>query len=127
MELTLEEIKLNSLTFQKGMLHPNRQDQFDTQIGHTVINLTDQSFSKDELELLNKGLSFSPSPHKHSIPDLWLDFKHFERTLSLKHFFHNQPKKPTDPLIKFKDKSKWKPPMLPLEIQQFTRLLKNSW
>ena len=58
MELTLEEIKLNSLTFQKGMLHPNRQDQFDTQIGHTVINLTDLSFSKDELELLNKGLSF---------------------------------------------------------------------
>ena len=103
------------------MLHPARQDQFETQIGHVLINLTDLTFTAEDIDLLNKGLSFSPSPTKHSVADLWLDFKRFERSLLLKHHFHNSPPKEMYPLYSFKEKSDWKPYPGPIEIQQLTR------
>lgn len=61
---SLTDIKLNCLTFTKGMLHTDRATQFEKQIGHTVINLTDLVFTTNELELFNKGLSFSHSPQR---------------------------------------------------------------
>ena len=98
MELTLQQIKQESISFPKGMLHPERTAQFVSQIGHIVINLTDLKFTDEDIDLLNMGLSFSPSPTKHSVADMWLDYKRFERTLLLKHHFHNSPPMEKDPL-----------------------------
>ena len=109
MNKSLSLIKEEAITFPKGMLTQSTQNKFDQQIGHSVVNLTDTKFTQTELELLNKGLSFSPSPTKHSLSTLWLDYKKFERSLILKQFFHNSPEKPMDPLYKFKEKSTWRP------------------
>ena len=64
MNISIEQIKEDALSFPKGMLHPSRTEQFKKQIGHNVINLTDIEFSDEEISLLNKGLTFSPSPKK---------------------------------------------------------------
>ena len=72
------------------------------------------------------GLSFSPSPTKHSVADLLLDFNRFERTLLLKHHFHNSTPKEMDPLNSFKEKSTWKPYPGPIEIKHLTRSFKQE-
>ena len=77
MELTLQQIKQESISFPKGMLHPERTAQFESQICHIVINLTDLKFTDEDIDLLNMGLSFSSSPTKHSVADMWLDYKRF--------------------------------------------------
>ena len=100
MEPTLEQIKNDSISLPKGICY--------TQIakinlnGHVLINITDLTFTAEDIDLLNKGLSFSPNPTKHSVADLWLDFKRFERSLLLKHHFHNSPPKEMYPLYSFK-------------------------
>ena len=44
------------------------------------------TFTDEDIDLLNMGISFSLSPTKHSVADLWLDFKRFERTLLYRSF-----------------------------------------
>ena len=78
MDKTIHQIKLVAKTLPKGMLQSSKETQLQKQIGHVVVNLTDLNFTDNEIELLNKGLSFSPSPKTHSVPQLWLDFKRYE-------------------------------------------------
>ena len=62
MEPTLEQIKNDSISLPKDMLLPDCKAQFESQIGHVLINLTDLIFTDEDIDFLNKGLSFSPSP-----------------------------------------------------------------
>ncbi len=131
MDISLEQIKLDALTFPIGMLHPSRTDQFKNQIGQTVINLTDINFNEDELDLLSKGLSFCPTPGAPIIPELWLEFKQFQRKLELKEFFwgnRNKKDNKTDKCHKdLQNKSDWRPTSKQIpEIGSLTRSAKMT-
>ena len=91
-----------------------------------VINLTDLTFTDEDIDLINMRLSSSPSSTKHSVADMWLDYQRFERTLILKHKFHNSQPMEKDPLYSFKENSTWKPYPGPIEIQQLTRSFKQE-
>lgn len=52
-------MKLEAKSLPKGMLQFSKETQFQLQIGHSVVHLTDLSFTENEIELLNKDL---PSP-----------------------------------------------------------------
>ena len=106
-------------------------------IGHTVINLSDETLSKAQVSALEKGLTFCPTPGPPNKAQIWLDFKEFHRRLSLKYHFyydnkHLQDLKEDELAIvdfmamnleecedpykdihkKFVDKSNWKPPRI---------------
>ena len=61
-------------------------------IGHTVINLSDESLSEAQVSALEKGLTFCPTPGPPNKSQIWLDFKDFYRRLSLKYHFYNGSK-----------------------------------
>ena len=125
MKRNIDQIKSEAKNFKKGILHPNRVKQFKSQIGQNVINLTDKTFSDEEMKLLNLGLTFSPTPNTHGISDLWLDYKKFQRSLQLKHHFRGQETKVLTAkeklFSKFRNKSEWKPTDMPLSIINLTK------
>ena len=49
-------MKLEAKSLPKGMLQFSKETQFQQQIGHSVVHLTDLSFTENEIELLNKDL-----------------------------------------------------------------------
>ena len=84
---TVELIKDQAKTFPPGILRPGQS--LDSQIGHTVINLSDITLSEAQTKVLEKGLTFCPSPrHEPDISKIWDDIKELQRKMELTRFFN---------------------------------------
>ena len=126
MAKSLDQVKKDAKSFPPGMLDPDRYDQLKKQIGNTIINLTDEIFTQEESQVLEKGLSFSPSPHHPTIPDIWLEFKDFQRKLEWRAYLHDKILPDNNYRYQaFKEKSKSRPPEQSNEIAQYTRVIKT--
>ena len=91
-----------------GILPPGKS--LDCQLGHSVVNLSNCLLSKSQVEVLQKGLTFCPTPTTPDIVKIWYDLDDFFRCLRLKrHFFEsdNDPERTPNP---FKNKSNWSSP-----------------
>ena len=72
--LSLEDIKIQASTFPPGILRPGQT--FDSHIGHTVINLSDITLTEAQTKVLEKGLTFCPSPlHQPDLSKIWNDVR----------------------------------------------------
>lgn len=54
-----------------------------------VINLSNRSLNEAEINLLSKGLKFTPTPNKSNPQDLTTDIKEYTRKLRLAEYFHS--------------------------------------
>jgi hypothetical protein len=109
--LPIETIKQNAQDFAPGILKKEDYEKFKNLIGKTVINLSDFPISKNQELVLEKGLTFCPSPGRPDYSEIWLDFKEFHRKLELK---------------KFTPKSNWRPPIPNKTLEAFYRAVKND-
>jgi hypothetical protein len=94
-----------------GILKEEDAEKFKTLIGKIVINLSDFKITEPQEKVLEKGLSFCPSPGRPDFSEIWLDFKEFHRKLELKKFFQDNSVEDTLEIQKkFTSKSQWRPP-----------------
>jgi hypothetical protein len=125
--LPLDIIKQNTIDYDPGILKKEDQEKFRNLIGKIVINLSDVEISTEQEKVLEKGLTFCPSPGRPDYSQIWLDFKGFHRKLELKKFFSDNP---TDeiPQIqrKFTPKSNWRPPVPNKTLETFYRAVNND-
>ena len=87
----------------------NINAQFEANKNH-IKNLSNKDLTKDQINLLAKGLKFIPTPvtnEKQIQLQLLRDFENFARRMRLKYIFHGQDKEPHP----FHVKSTWKPPV----------------
>ena len=87
----------------------NINAQFEANKNH-IKNLSNKDLTKDQINLLAKGLKFIPTPvtnEKQIQLQLLRDFENFARRMRLKYIFHGQDKEPHP----FHVKSTWKPPI----------------
>ena len=75
----LEQIKLDSQNYPSGILPPGKS--LDSLIGHTVINISDIDLTTPQIEALQKGLTFCPTPGSPKKSLIWNDIKAFHRRL----------------------------------------------
>ena len=76
-------------------------------------NLSDHKMTRDQNNLLSKGLNYIPTQvaiESHVRKELLKDFYAFARRIRLKYIFRGQEKEPHP----FHVKSNWKPPFKPL-------------
>ena len=86
-------------------------------LGQRVVNLSDYQLNKSQKSLLEKGITFVPTPGDADIADIHLEVNKFIRRILLKLHFHdegnndNQQWKNQLPpsLVKFKKPSTWTP------------------
>ena len=77
-----------------------------------IKNLSDSELTRDQINLLSRGLKFIPTPvtnESHIRQQLLNDFKAFARRMRLQYMFHGQNKEPHP----FHVKSNWEPPIQP--------------
>ena len=77
-----------------------------------IKNLSDYDLTRDEINLLSRGLNYIPTPvtnDSHIWKTLLKDFAAFERRMRLQFIFHGRDKKPHP----FHVKSNWEPPVQP--------------
>ena len=77
-----------------------------------IKNLSDSELTRDQINLLSRGLKFIPTPvvnESHIRRQLLNDFKSFARRMRLQFMFHGQNKEPHP----FHMKSNWEPPIQP--------------
>ena len=87
---TKDLLRLEAQDAHTGILPPNTN--FESQIGHTVINISSTSLTRHQVTALEKGLTFCPTPGRTDKSQIWLDFKEFHRRLELTQYFYtNQP------------------------------------
>jgi hypothetical protein len=79
--LSIETIKQNAQDFAPGILKKEDTEKFKNLIGKTVINLSDYPITKLLEQVLEKGLTFCPSPGIPDYSEIWLDFKDLHRKL----------------------------------------------
>ena len=82
----LAQIKEDSQNYPPGILPPGKT--MDSLIDHTVINISDTPLDKPQIEALQKGLTFCPTPGPPQKSLIWKDFKSFHRRLVLQHHFY---------------------------------------
>lgn len=75
----------------------------------STVNLSDKNLSKTCLELLEKGLTFTPTPRFIPIRSLINEKNQLLRQIKLKSYFHDS-KKPPPTKTKFSKPSGWAPP-----------------
>ena len=90
MDLTKEQIELSAINATPGILP--KDTQFESYIGHNVINLSNVELTEHQLRALEKGLTFCPSPGAPDKSQIWEDFKEFHRRLELMQFFSPKDK-----------------------------------
>ena len=90
MDLTKEQIELSAINDTSGILP--KDTQFESYIGHNVINLSNVELTEHQLSALEKGLTFCPSPGAPDKSQIWEDFKEFNRRLELMQFFSPKDK-----------------------------------
>ena len=69
----LAQIKENSQNYPPGILPPGKT--MDSLIGHTVINISDTPLDKPQIEALQKGLTFCPTPGPPQKSLIWKDIE----------------------------------------------------
>ncbi|PJE77741.1 hypothetical protein CI610_03331 [invertebrate metagenome] len=82
-----------------------------------TINLSSRTLNPDEIQLLDRGLKFIPTPRNISSNDFIDSAKDLGRKLKITHFFNGKSKSAESK--KFVDKSQWNPPesAIPSNIQ----------
>lgn len=114
-------IKLNQTRLNQT--DPKTEPKTDpkNKMKNLTINLSKFQPEESHLSLLEKGLTFIPSPKNIAVKTLLENSKKIARSLTLKYFFRKSDK-PFDPKIKtFKEKSKWTP-----KTEGFPRDIRNS-
>ena len=91
-----------------GILPPGQT--FESLIGHSVVNLSSHRLTKTEVEVLEKGLTFCPTPRAPDIVDIWNHLEEFFRRLRIKRHFDEAPDLEDEDQHIFRNKSDWKPP-----------------
>jgi hypothetical protein len=92
-----------------------------------VINLSDILITEAQEKVLEKGLSFCPSPGRPDFSEIWLDIKEFHRKLEVKKFFQDNPTEETPSVKrKFSPKSSWRPPVPNKTLETYYRAIKNG-
>ncbi|XP_053556276.1 evC complex member EVC [Bombina bombina] len=86
-----------------------------------VFNLSSRPLSEAEINLLNRGLSFVPTPHVDTFERM-VDVHRFQRQLKLRDHFREQEYSPEP----FKKKSTYEPPHTHASIRNYTRILTQS-
>ena len=79
------DIELAAMNAPPGILPPNTK--FESYIGHNVINISNYELNEHQLKVLEKGLTFCPTPPRSDKSEIWNDFKEFHRRLELAQFF----------------------------------------
>ena len=79
---------------RKGILNP--KISMKSYIGKSVVNLSTRKLKTNEMKVLNKGLTFCPTPDPPSMYQIWKDLEAFHRRLRLKVFFKNEDENPQD-------------------------------
>ena len=82
----LVKIRERRRTRRKTNLQSPSEDH-SVQNTNTVVNLSQIPLSKDEVNLLSKGLSFCSKPSRFNTFQLKQDFKDFVRRLRLREYF----------------------------------------
>jgi hypothetical protein len=125
--IPLQTIKQNALEFPPGILKKEDQSKFENLVGKIVINLSDLDITKEQEKVLEKGLTFCPTPGRPDYSEIWLDFKEFHRKLELKKFFKDNPTEEIPPIQRiFTPKSSWRPPVPNKTLETFYRAVKND-
>ena len=81
-----DTLRFEAKSAQPGILP--KDSQYDSYIGHTVINISNTTLTEHQIKALEKGLTFCPTPGKTDKSQIWLDFKESHRRLELMEFFH---------------------------------------
>ena len=76
----------------------------------TVFNLSNKVLSQTEIDILEKGLGFVPTPNMINEADLRRDFNEFSRKMRCKWYFRDEPSEEFSEIPAFRPKSTWKPP-----------------
>ena len=84
-----------------------------------VFNLSHRVLSELEIEVLGKGLGFSPTPSFINEGDLKRDFADFSRKMRCKWYFRNDIRENFSETPAFRTKSTWKPPQGHPELEKF--------
>ena len=92
-----------------------------------VVNLSDYPLSKSHISVLEKGITFSPTPGEADIAQIHNDVCAFIRRIKLKTHFYDEDnpnddsfKKEIPPgLVKFRPPSNWTPPRVDPHVQLF--------
>ena len=79
------------------IIHPN------------VLNLSSVSLTPSQIQILSKGLKFTPTPQRN-LPEMEKDIKDFNRKLRLVEFFLENPELDTPDSSLVKSKSNFCPP-----------------
>ena len=59
----------------EGILPPG--STAECQLGHSVVNLSNLTLSQAQIEVLQKGLTFCPTPGTPDITEIWNDLEDF--------------------------------------------------
>ena len=92
---------------RKGILAPG--STASSQLGRSVVNLSSITLTQGQLEVLEKGLTFCPTPRNQNIVQIWDDLEKFCRRLRLKKHFDGVPESEDPYKGKFKNPSTWSP------------------
>jgi hypothetical protein len=82
----------------------------NSQLGHSVVNLSNVHLLKDQVAALEKGLTFCPSPGMPDITNIWNDLEEFFRRLRIKRHFDEILEQEDHNINIFRNKSTWSPP-----------------
>ena len=78
-------------------------------VSYHVFNLSKKVLSQTEINMLEKGLGFSPTPSFINEADLRRDFNEFSRKTKCKWYFRNEAQVGKE-IPTFQSKSTWNPP-----------------
>ena len=97
-------------------------------VSGSVVNLSKKVLSEADINLLSKGLKFSPTPTDINKAELKEDLEVFKRRIRLKwHFKDNEDIRDKDKDInKFKIKSNWQPPKSDPLLENYLSLLEKE-
>ena len=97
-------------------------------VSGSVVNLSKKVLSEADINLLSKGLKFSPTPTDINKAELKEDLEVFKRRVRLKwHFKDNEDIRDKDKDInKFKIKSNWQPPKSDPLLENYLSLLEKE-
>jgi hypothetical protein len=97
---------------------------------NTVINLSNQNLTPNDITTLNKGLTFAPTPGEPDMGAIAHDLESFFRRLRLRHFFFDTKTNDTrDPFQinldrRFRKKSDWTPKTQDDCLESFIKLVR---
>ena len=92
---------------RKGILAPGTN--VTSQLGRSVVNLSSITLTQGQLEVLEKGLTFCPTPRSVNLVKIWDDLEKFCRRLRLKIHFEGSPPEDDQYKGKFRNPSQWCP------------------